>query len=271
MWLLEAVLLLLPVSLGYKSGCLEWRLEAHSTSDVCCKVCHPGNRLVMECGPDPTALCEPCANGTYVTTSKAMMCRRCSECSAPQSVKRPCSAETDTQCECVQGFLCGDPTCSFCIKECGKGEEPSNTRNCQPCPPGTFNDQHHSPCVRWSESCPRADQRITAPGTAVSDIICSTETTTLRNHTPSHDSLELSLVPGVVCVCLTASVILPLLMVTVWKRGEKLKGPPGLEEAPAVVLDQDHCSFCFPQEESSGSSATSLVSDGDDKPFELVV
>ncbi|XP_026851859.2 tumor necrosis factor receptor superfamily member 9b [Electrophorus electricus] len=283
MWTVLVALLLFPQSLGFRveSGCMKWRHVSNPVSGVCCEVCHSGNRMVTECGSDPTGLCEPCANGTYVAESNAMFCSRCSACTAPQRVKTPCTSKHDTQCECVHGFLCGDPSCSFCIKECGRGEEPTDLRSCRPCPAGTFNNQPHSRCVKWMESCPEPDQRVTTPGTAFSDIVCSTEpdrrpTTPQADLSPrhSHDSVGFVLAVSVVCTCLIICVALPLLVTSVWRRGEPMKKPQDTQEVLAgqrSVSDLEHCSFCFPQEECGSISAASLISHGDDKPFELVV
>lgn len=41
-----------------------------------------------------------------------------------QFLKKACTKSKDTECDCRAGFRCGDDHCSFCVEECGKGQEP---------------------------------------------------------------------------------------------------------------------------------------------------
>ncbi|KAM7405071.1 hypothetical protein PAMP_012359 [Pampus punctatissimus] len=129
-------------------GCLKW---VHKGNNVCCEECYPGNRLVRNCGPSPKDLCTPCA----------------------QVLVKECTATTDTKCGCQDKLICGDALCSFCIKNCGKGEEPTEQRSCRPCPNGTFNDQSNQKCKPWSTKCPNPDQVIVARADAFNDIRCN--------------------------------------------------------------------------------------------------
>ncbi|KAK1799760.1 hypothetical protein P4O66_006099 [Electrophorus voltai] len=175
---------------------------------------------------------------------------------------------------CMKWRHVSNPVSGVCCEVCHSG-------SCRPCPAGTFNNQPHSRCVKWMESCPEPDQRVTTPGTAFSDIVCSTEpdrrpTTPQADLSPrhSHDSVGFVLAVSVVCTCLIICVALPLLVTSVWRRGEPMKKPQDTQEVLAgqrSVSDLEHCSFCFPQEECGSISAASLISHGDDKPFELVV
>ncbi|XP_034169893.2 tumor necrosis factor receptor superfamily member 9b isoform X2 [Pangasianodon hypophthalmus] len=286
MWLVLTLLLPLSLSLGYKvePGCDDWTLDPSSSNQVCCNKCKPGNRLVSQCGSNTKALCEPCENGTYAATLTALFCKRCTECISPLRMKKPCNAYTDTVCECVQGFLCGDKSCSFCVQECGKGEEPTENRGCRPCPAGTFNSQIHHHCVNWSSSCPSPDQQITAPGTAFSDIVCADRKPTMP--TPDVKPSEISpnkippktdnkkpgimLVMAIICACLIISSAMPLCVAMFFKKEKTEKKPPKPVETPVgrrLVPEPEQCSFCFPQEERGSHSSLLL----DDKPFELVV
>ncbi|XP_046896084.1 tumor necrosis factor receptor superfamily member 9-like [Hypomesus transpacificus] len=153
-------------------GCMRW--EPHKTTDVCCVHCKPGNRVVSRCGPDPKELCTPCEEGTYTKDPLKFDCKQCTTCTGAFILKKRCTTTKDTECDCSAGYKCGDEGCTFCVKECGKGEEPTNQRSCQKCPQGTFNDQIHQKCKPWTTRCPHPNQHIVASGDAVSDIKCST-------------------------------------------------------------------------------------------------
>ncbi|XP_072522285.1 tumor necrosis factor receptor superfamily member 9b [Salminus brasiliensis] len=285
MWCVAVLMLVLPLALGVQveSGCEQWE-GSRNVNTVCCSRCKPGNRLINHCGVDPKALCEVCTNGTYITDGSQKLCQSCKYCTGPMRVKQPCTATADTVCECVEGFRCGDDQCSHCVQECGKGEEPSDNRGCQPCRKGTFNNQIHHACMNWSSGCPSPDQKIIAQGTAESDIVCGPKddlkpTTPLPEINPTKtqpDGIDhspwTSVVIAIFCALLILFLAMPLFMAVICKNGQKLKTAPGLEEAAAGRMQMpelEQCSFCFPQEEQGSSSEVSLVSD--DKPFELVV
>uniref|UniRef100_A0A8C7KHJ7 Tumor necrosis factor receptor superfamily, member 9a n=1 Tax=Oncorhynchus kisutch TaxID=8019 RepID=A0A8C7KHJ7_ONCKI len=136
-------------------GCKQWTTSAGSP-DVCCERCNPGNRLMTRCGPDPEKLCVPCRNETYTTDGTSQSCLRCTQCGA-QFLKAACTKSKDTECDCRAGFRCGDDHCSFCVEECGTGQEPLpirthgklSPRSCRNCPEGTFNDKIHEKCKSW--------------------------------------------------------------------------------------------------------------------------
>ncbi|XP_062843159.1 tumor necrosis factor receptor superfamily member 9b [Trichomycterus rosablanca] len=280
MWLVLALMLPLALSLGseVESGCADWSLDP--SKQACCQTCKPGNQLVRQCGLDPQTLCAPCINGTYATEGIPKSCLRCTQCLSPMRVKTPCTASSDTVCDCDYGFRCGDQKCSFCIQVCGKGEEPSN-RRCQPCPAGKFNNQTHQHCISWSSSCPFPNQRIIAAGTAVSDIVCADVEPTLLppdvkptaiQQDSEYISPGLTLAIAVICACLILCSTLPFCVLLHYKSRKTLKTAPIHVKAPAgrrQVPEPEQCSFCFPQEERGSNSESSLISD--DKPFELVV
>uniref|UniRef100_A0A3P9N6E8 Tumor necrosis factor receptor superfamily member 9-like n=1 Tax=Poecilia reticulata TaxID=8081 RepID=A0A3P9N6E8_POERE len=112
---------------------------------------------VKPSGTNPQQLCTPCEDGTYTYQSLGYRCSSCIQC---------------VGCRCKEGLRCGDAGCTFCVDECGKGEEPTKKRDCRPCPKGTFNDQIHQDCKSFSTRCPDPTHIIVFQGNASSDIIC---------------------------------------------------------------------------------------------------
>ncbi|XP_061703656.1 tumor necrosis factor receptor superfamily member 9-like isoform X2 [Syngnathoides biaculeatus] len=155
-------------------GCRRWVVATTPgrLGDVCCVECHPGNRLVSDCGPDPRDLCTPCEGKTFTQNPNDYKCSRCTQCEGAQVLLRRCTATTDTRCGCKDGLACGDERCTFCREKCGPGEEPSDNRSCRPCANGTFNDQIHQKCKPRRSKCPGPDQMIVASGDAFADNKC---------------------------------------------------------------------------------------------------
>uniref|UniRef100_A0A8C4GP69 Tumor necrosis factor receptor superfamily, member 9a n=1 Tax=Dicentrarchus labrax TaxID=13489 RepID=A0A8C4GP69_DICLA len=144
---------------------------AHTKAiDVCSVSLFVGNRLVKECGRSPKELCIPCEPRTYTVKPKEFRCARCTQCIVQVE---QCTATTDTKCGCMEGLICGDDRCSFCIDKCDRGQEPTKERSCRPCPDGTFNDKSHQMCKPWSIKCSKPYQNIVAKGTAFTDIKCA--------------------------------------------------------------------------------------------------
>ncbi|XP_029912216.1 tumor necrosis factor receptor superfamily member 9a [Myripristis murdjan] len=255
-------------------GCMRWSPKGQT--DVCCDMCHPGNRIFNRCGQDPKQLCVPCEEGTFTTEPRVYSCSRCSDCTGAQVVKKACTSTSDTVCGCQDGLQCGDATCSFCVTTCGKGEEPVQ-RSCRPCANGTFNDKIHEKCKPWRTSCPHPDQHLIG-GDAVSDRMCSTGNVTppgVRPVTKQEDQTDLSmgLVAGiVVCICIILIIISLTMMVKMKiKRKKSAKEP---KKTPVIRTPTDdprtliaiECSFHEAQQEQ-GSSTESLASKDSKNPL----
>ncbi|KAJ8259487.1 hypothetical protein GJAV_G00169880 [Gymnothorax javanicus] len=246
-----------------EEGCARWKPSPDK--EVCCTECKPGNRLVDDCGRDPSKLCELCKDGTYVSPGQGI-CRPCTQCRGDQKLKQACTSSSDAVCECKTGYHCGDPKCSFCYQECGKGQQPVDNRTCQVCPSGTFNNNTHSKCVPWSTRCPHPDQEIVQQGTAVSDIVCKYAPDGRKDYTEWMMMAILAMTLVFIIVLITATAYL-----LVRRRKKKKKKMTATEETEAEkpiageieVAEVRHLvgleSCCLPQQEQ-GSSLESIAS-----------
>lgn len=254
-----------------EEGCLVWRQEGNN---VCCDKCQPGNHMVQKCGPDPKKLCAPCEPDSYAADPQAYKCLWCTQCLGDKVLVKPCTATTDTQCGCREGLLCGNKNCDYCVKKCGKGEEPTKDRSCRPCGNGTFNDQIHKECKPWSTKCPDPDQKIVALGNEVNDIKCANVDTkpVIRPDSPSEDKEEewslTWLAPTIglfMALGIFAIIIIVLGSVKIKKR-KTMKAT--ITKTPIIRTPTDdpatliaiECSFHEAQQEQ-GSSTESLASE----------
>ncbi|CAK6963888.1 tumor necrosis factor receptor superfamily member 5-like [Scomber scombrus] len=267
-----------------ESGCMKWRPEGEN---VCCDACHPGNRRVKECGPDPKGLCTPCDSDYYTNDPKDYKCQMCTECMGAQVLVKKCTATSDTVCGCIEGHICGDEHCSFCVHKCDKGHEPTDKRTCRPCPDGTFNDQIHQKCKPWSTKCPNPDQVIVASANKISDIKCNTTSAVTvsavtvsavtvsavtvpkqPDRTQDEGSVAFFVVPSVFLMTLIIIImIIAVAVKTSSKTDEEKKTKKETIKTPIIRTPTDdpetliaiECSFHEAQQEQ-GSSSESLAS-----------
>ena len=100
-----------PISVG----CMLWDHNGAAPGEVCCKACHPGNKMVKPCGPKPSELCSLCGNGTYSENADLKpSCKRCMDCVGATEPFSPCLGNRDTYCKCKQGS-CANPHCNRCV------------------------------------------------------------------------------------------------------------------------------------------------------------
>ncbi|XP_035513134.1 tumor necrosis factor receptor superfamily member 9a [Morone saxatilis] len=245
-------------------GCMKWTPKGEN---VCCEICHPGNRLVKECGRSPKDLCIPCEPNTYTVKPKDFRCARCTQCIGPQFQVKQCTATTDTKCGCIEGLICGDDRCSFCIKKCDRGQEPTKERSCRPCPDGTFNDQGHQMCKPWSTKCPKPYQEIVAEGTAITDIKCANVSVSPvhRPKQPDHTEQEWPLFLSGITSMFLLAIIIVIVGMKIYQKRKKTKKTITKTQIIRTPTDNPEtliaieCSFHEAQQEQ-GSSTESLDS-----------
>ncbi|XP_051516927.1 tumor necrosis factor receptor superfamily member 9-like [Myxocyprinus asiaticus] len=261
-----------PYTEGADIGCDVWTL---SDQDVCCNKCKPGNRLVDRCGRDPQLLCTPCEPESYTTNLKSYFCRKCTQCIGPQFTLKPCNSSSDTVCGCKKGYRCGNKECSFCVTECGEGEEPTDQRSCRKCLQGTFNDKIHSMCKKWRESCPEA-QILVPKGNAFKDHECrSLDVESMKDplNVVKKDETKFATSPvwitggmaGLGVLCIIASVVA---CVQSQNKTKNLKTdmPEEVSEVSRnMIVEQEACSFHHPEQEQGGSSESISTQDSESK------
>uniref|UniRef100_A0A8D3AM27 Tumor necrosis factor receptor superfamily, member 9a n=2 Tax=Scophthalmus maximus TaxID=52904 RepID=A0A8D3AM27_SCOMX len=251
-------------------GCMKWNTVGQN---VCCEFCHPGNRMVRECGPSLKDLCIPCEPGTFTVNPKVYSCDPCTQCVGAQVHVKDCTATRDTQCGCRDGLVCGDGSCSFCVQKCGTGHEPTEDRSCRPCPDGTFNDQGHRMCKPRRTKCPHPDQYIVAEGDAFTDSTCANVSVGLSQN-PSRPGTTDQSWPLVVSVLTSVGLMGFIFIIVIisanvaMKNVQKRKTLPKLIKHKPIITTPTNeprtliaieCSF-HEAEQEQGSSSESLDS-----------
>lgn len=261
-----------------KTGCQQWDLK--NGGDVCCKRCHSGNRLVKECGRDPEHLCTPCEPRTYTVHHKVFSCQPCTQCVGAQVLLQACTATTDTKCGCREGLTCGDERCSFCVKTCEKGFEPTVDRDCRKCPNGTFNDKVHQKCKPWSTKCSNPNEQIVFKGDALNDIKCvpvKTETTRGQKDESSDAQDPIWPLFVIVGILVLFPVTIIIIMIVAVKNLQKRKKTKKRIHEKIIVNPTDdprtliaiECSFHEAQQEQ-GSTCSSESLDSKDSSEQLI-
>lgn len=250
-----------------EKGCMKWRIDESNANNVCCDICHPGNRLVSECGPSPKDLCTPCEPRKFAVGLKPEKCSPCTQCVGAQVLLKACTPTHDAVCGCKDGLECGDVLCSFCVTACGKGQEPLEDGGCRSCPNGTFNDQIHQRCKPWSTRCQDPNQKIVTAGDAFTDIECEDAT-----DVPAWPVVRF-LLPGLVLAFILIIIVIIIFSVRVKLQQEKQAEKVALE-SPVIGTPTDtddhmtliaiECSF-HEAEQEQGSSLDSLVSEDSTK------
>lgn len=247
-------------------GCKVWTPGANA----CCTSCHRGHRLFTPCGPDPQKLCVPCEENMYTTSLTATRCFHCRQCRDSQVTKQNCTSSSDTVCGCKDGYECGNPKCTFCEERCGKGQQPTADRSCEPCPDGFYNDQIHKPCKPWT-SC---SNQIITKGDAFNDHKCGTISIQQvvkpepKVPIPGESSVSLSTVLYAVFGAVTPALLIIIIILALAQAKQKKPTPEKevmtepvisypIDDCPRTLIAME-CSF-HEAEQEQGSSSESLL------------
>ncbi|XP_061584532.1 tumor necrosis factor receptor superfamily member 1B [Cololabis saira] len=181
-----------PYNADAYGKCLNSTIEyVPEESDLCCKKCPPGHRVLKPCSPDDETVCERCQEDRYMEDwNFASNCRICNKCKAKKGLQFAwqCSSTKNSKCLCLPGMYCligfEDPYCSDCRKytacKVGYGVSVQGTLDkdvkCEQCPTGTFSNtvSYIDPCKPHTNCNGRA---ILNKGDNKSDNICEASAT----------------------------------------------------------------------------------------------
>ncbi|XP_056256024.1 tumor necrosis factor receptor superfamily member 6B-like isoform X1 [Seriola aureovittata] len=146
-----------------------------------CDRCPPGTFLRTRCTSTHKSECAPCPKGSFTELwNHIEKCLRCDVCGHNQVVKAACSADSNCQCECKQGYYYKTKY-EMCIRhsECpsGQGVLSIGTANadtvCHICPDGTYSEDV-SAVLSCAEhmSCDAAGLVVALKGSSWHDSVC---------------------------------------------------------------------------------------------------
>ncbi|XP_030002457.1 tumor necrosis factor receptor superfamily member 6B-like isoform X2 [Sphaeramia orbicularis] len=147
-----------------------------------CDRCPPGTFLRARCTATRKTVCETCPPGSFTELwNYVPKCLRCGVCAHNQVEKSACTASSDCQCACKDGYFFKE-TYGMCRRhaECPSGHGVLTTGSalvdtiCHVCPNGTFSDVVSS--VRncsAHRSCAAARLKQVMRGSAWHDSVCA--------------------------------------------------------------------------------------------------
>ncbi|KAK2861951.1 hypothetical protein Q5P01_001484 [Channa striata] len=171
----------------------EYPLEG---SNLCCKKCQPGHRLLHECSQSTDTVCTECESGLYMENwNYAPTCSSCIKCSQAKGLQydKTCSATARSRCICLPGMYCDlqydEQHCQHCqkYKLCKPGYgvvaegTPKSNVKCKRCAPGTFSDTESS--TDRCQNHTKCEGRTVREGNATSDTVCQPKGFTSRTQT----------------------------------------------------------------------------------------
>ncbi|XP_062402251.1 tumor necrosis factor receptor superfamily member 10C [Sardina pilchardus] len=116
--------------------------------------------------------CVPCEKEKYRNADFGYdHCRPCRQCRQGSKVKSPCTAGSNTECDCIEGFTPRYSSKNECY--CGKGSGIDSTGRCLTCEDGFFSDKADGSCQKWTDC---GSLGVKVKGSASSDVTCHTAT-----------------------------------------------------------------------------------------------
>ncbi|XP_066461797.1 tumor necrosis factor receptor superfamily member 25 [Eleutherodactylus coqui] len=127
----------------------------------CCRMCPAGQHVERSCssmGQNPE--CKPCEEGTYLKEINYLTkCKRCTSCHQDTEVEQvKCSANTNAECGCKEGYFKHRENCKACTK-CRNRRIINNcsatdNTQCGDCLPNFYEEKNEChPCNQSSKQC----------------------------------------------------------------------------------------------------------------------
>ncbi|XP_029975025.1 tumor necrosis factor receptor superfamily member 14-like [Salarias fasciatus] len=161
----------------------------YEVDNECCPMCPAGTRVGVDCTELRSISCLPCMEGTFTEKPNGLKkCFSCTPCDQGSglTVRKSCSATSDTVCEPLEGFLCVDSSdrngCAAVRKHhsCEPGQyihqkgTASSDTQCSPCSDGTFSDGNSTTCQQHTQ-CEELGLLQTTAGNTSADAQCEEE------------------------------------------------------------------------------------------------
>ncbi|XP_029299267.1 tumor necrosis factor receptor superfamily member 6B-like isoform X2 [Cottoperca gobio] len=152
-----------------------------SGSSVECDRCPPGTYLRARCTSTAKSVCVPCPSGSFTELWNSIAkCLRCGVCGHYEVVRTACSADSDLQCECNQGYYYKKSS-GMCHRhrQCPSGQEvltkggADEDTTCHSCPIGTYSDtaSAHQNCTQHKR-CDAPELQLVLKGSTWHDSVC---------------------------------------------------------------------------------------------------
>nr|XP_046273267.1 tumor necrosis factor receptor superfamily member 6B-like isoform X2 [Scatophagus argus] len=147
-----------------------------------CDSCPPGTYLRARCTSTQKSVCASCPSGSFTELWNYIgKCLRCGVCGYNQVEKKACSADSDCQCECKQGYHYKKKF-DMCLRhsDCPAGQGPLSIGTphedtvCHVCPNGTYSDvvSAQQNCTEH-RSCAAAGLQVVLRGSTWHDTVCA--------------------------------------------------------------------------------------------------
>ncbi|XP_034731928.1 tumor necrosis factor receptor superfamily member 1A [Etheostoma cragini] len=133
--------LVFPLILALLSTGQSYTEVTEQNGSSCHKMCPPGYHKVGDCD-DPVAKhkCKKCGIGTFTAIENTIgHCLRCTSCGNHEVERKPCSFNSDVECDCKEGYYNSQSNLSSTTRDCEicpceHCEEPDKYQStCQPC------------------------------------------------------------------------------------------------------------------------------------------
>ncbi|XP_048878950.1 tumor necrosis factor receptor superfamily member 9-like [Brienomyrus brachyistius] len=198
-----------------------------SKNGHCCKLCHPGEHMKMECSVGHDTVCEPCPPGLYSHVAD-IFCVNCTKCE--QVVVKECTTTTDTQCTCKDGYLCANRKCTKCVEHlvCPRGKELEKLGDfdyiyqCKNCPTNTYSDTEGGRCQNLTV-CEKLGKKEISSGNSTHNTICGP----IASPPPGNPE---NLAPYLSVIIVTPLLLLIFLISCLWKRKIKYITPTTMNQ-----------------------------------------